>query len=82
MPQYEGMTTTMAVGWFGVLAGAYRGRQNERAMLCHAVKSPGAGGRTGKALCGYGAERLCDVPAEASEMQCPTCLARAEKLAR
>lgn len=77
------MSKTTKTGWFGVLAGAYRGRQNERAMLCHAAAADESGSNAfeGRALCGYATERLSDAPAEDYEVRCPKCLARAEKLA-
>jgi hypothetical protein len=77
------MNTTKKIGWFGVLAGAYRGRQMERRMVAHAAAASEDGGNAfaGRALCGYDSERLSDMAAEESEERCPKCLARAEKLA-
>lgn len=74
------MTTTQ-YGWFGVLAGAYRGGQLERRAVAHASLADEGGNNAwaARALCGYKAERLCDIPAEDDEDRCPRC---AEKLAR
>lgn len=62
----------------GVLAGAYRGRQEHRAILTHAAIEGAA-----RALCGYDAENLVDsFGAERGAPSCPRCLKKYERLLR
>jgi hypothetical protein len=77
-------TTTKRIGWFGVLAGWYRGSQLQKKTVAHAATADEEGFNAfeGKTLCGYDVERLCDAPAEATEDKCPKCLARLEARAR
>jgi hypothetical protein len=57
-----------------VLAGAYRGRAEERGLLTHAVSVV-----SGKALCSVKAENLTDDGRGDTVPTCPTCRRRMEK---
>lgn len=60
-----------------VLAGAYRGRQMERATRLHLYETTNGKWGAPKTLCGrIEADRLCDVAEDPSELSCEACKAR------